>query len=121
MKVYCFGNEFLENDSLAKEIADTISIPGIEFIKCNDPSEVVLDSGEIIILDVVEGISDVIVIEDLDKLKENNLVSLHDFDLSFFLKLLKSINQVGKIKIIGIPMKGDKNKIKEEVIKKLQI
>ena len=121
MKVYCFGNEFLEEDSLAKELADTISISGIEFIKCNDPSEIVLDSGEIIILDVVEGIDEVILIDNIDQLKDNEIMSLHDFDLSFFLKLMKETGQIKKVKIIGIPMKGDKGKIKEAVVKRLQM
>ena len=116
MNIYCFGNEFLENDSLAKEIADSIFLKGVHFIKCNDPSEILLEEKQIIILDVVESIDKVILIEDIDRLKDNHIMSLHDFDLSFFLKLMKGIDQIGKVKIIGIPMKGNKEKITKEVI-----
>ena len=116
MKVYCFGNEFLENDSLAKEIADEISVSGVEFVKCESPEEIFSEKGQIVILDVVEGISEAILIEDIDQLKDNKIISLHDFDLSFFLKLKKEIGEIKKIKIIGIPMRGDKEKIKEKII-----
>jgi Ni,Fe-hydrogenase maturation factor len=120
MNVYCFGNEFLENDSLAKEIADEINIEGVEFIKCNDPSEL-LEETDILILDVVEEIDKVIVIDDIEQLKNNSIMSLHDFDLSFFLKLMKQTSQLKQFKIIGIPMKGDKEKIKTEVIKNIKM
>ena len=116
MKIYCFGNEFLDYDSLAKELADQISLPGIEFIRCNSPEDIFLEEKHIIILDVVEGIDKTILITDPDQLKDNNIVSLHDFDLSFFLKLMKETKQIKKISIIGIPMKGDKQKIKKEII-----
>ena len=121
MKVYCFGNEFLKEDSLAKEIADSISIEGVEFVKCSDSSEIFLQEKEIVILDVVEGISEVVVFDDIDKLKDNSIVTLHDFDLGFFLKLMKGIDQIGKVRIIGVPMKGDKERIKKDVIKKIQM
>lgn len=120
MKIYCFGNEFLEDDSLAKEIADEIKIEGIEFIKCNSPEELFLEEDQINILDVVEGISEVILIEDINQLRENNLLSLHDFDLGFFLKLMKGAKQIKKVKIIGIPVRGDKEEIKKGVMNKIK-
>lgn len=117
MKIYCFGNEFLENDSLAKEIADEIKIDGVSFIKCDSPTDIVLEEKEIIILDVVEDIDKTIIIDDINQLKDNKIYSLHDFDLSFFLQLMKKTNQINKVRIIGIPMKGNKENIKEDIIK----
>lgn len=117
MKIYCFGNEFLENDSLAKEIADEIKIDGVSFIKCDSPTDIVLEEKEIIILDVVESIDKTIIIDDINQLKDNKIYSLHDFDLSFFLQLMKKTNQINKVRIIGIPMKGNKENIKEDIIK----
>ena len=119
MKIYAFGNEFLENDSLAKIIADKIDIPGIEIIKAVDPSEIFLEEDKIIILDVVENLKEVILIENIDELKANNMNSLHDFDLGYFLKLMKSMGQIKKVMIIGIPMKGDNEVILKEVISKI--
>ena len=117
MKVYCFGNEFLKEDSLAKGLADEIQIDGIEFVKCNSPDDVLDETDEIVILDAVEGINKIIIINDLNQLKTDKLMSLHNFDLSFFLKLMEKIGKIKKIKIIGIPMKGDKEKIKQQVIR----
>ena len=117
MKIYCFGNEFLENDSLAKEIADEIKIDGVNFLKCDSPTDIVLEEKEIIILDVVESIDKTIIIDDINQLKDNKIYSLHDFDLSFFLQLMKKTNQINKVRIIGIPMKGNKENIKEDIIK----
>jgi len=119
MKIYCFGNEFLEYDSLAKEMADEIKIPDIEFKKCCSPEDIFLEEDKIIILDVVEGIKDVILIDNIDQLKDNQISTLHDFDLSFFLKLKKELGELKEVKIIGIPMEGDKEKIKEEIKKKI--
>ena len=119
MKIYAFGNEFLENDFLAKEIVDSIDIKGVEFVKANDPSEIFLEEDRIIILDVVEGINDVILIDDLDQLKSGSINSLHDFDLGYFLKLMKSIDQIKNVIIIGIPMNGDKDVIVRDVISKI--
>ncbi|MEA2036226.1 MAG: hypothetical protein U9O94_01860 [Nanoarchaeota archaeon] len=118
MKVYCFGNEFLKEDSLAKEIADSIKIEGVKFIKCNSPEDIFESEQErIIILDVVEDIEKVILIEDLEQLKDNKIISLHDFDLSFFLKLMKEMGKIKKVQIIGIPMKGNKENMRGEIRK----
>ncbi len=120
MNIYCFGNEFLEEDSLAKEIVNEIHLKDVSFIKCNSPEELFQEKDQINILDVVEGIEKTILIKDLDQLKENNVLSLHDFDLSFFLKLMKEAKQIRNVKIIGIPMKGDREKIRLDIISKIK-
>ncbi len=115
--ILCFGNEFIKQDSLAKELADELTIPNHKFIKCNSPNELLNIKGDIIIMDVVKGIDKVIIIKDLDQLKTNKLYSLHDFDLAFFLKLMKETGKISSIKIIGIPQKGNKEKIKQQIKK----
>ena len=119
MIVYCFGNEFLEYDSLAKQIADEIKIEGIELLKCDSLEEIFESKGDIVILDVVDKIDKVIEIDDVEKLDNEMVGSLHDFDLGFFLKLMKKMDQIKEVKIIGIPMKGDKVAIKKEIESKL--
>jgi len=123
MKIYCFGNEFLKEDSLAKEFADELDVEGVEFVKCSSPEEVFEEnSDKIVILDVVEGVNEVILIDNLSQLQTGNMVSLHDFDLAYFLKLMRRMGSLKEIRIIGIPMKGDKEKIKngvEDIIKKI--
>jgi Ni,Fe-hydrogenase maturation factor len=114
--VLCYGNEFIKEDCLAKEIADEISIPDVEFIKSDSLNDVICNKDcNVFILDVVRNSNKVIMINDIDQLKEHKLVSLHDFDLAFFLKLMKGLGNIHEVKIIGIPQKGDKNEIIYEI------
>ncbi|MEM4264084.1 MAG: hypothetical protein QW666_04310 [Candidatus Woesearchaeota archaeon] len=114
MKIYCFGNEFIKQDSLAKKLADEIKIKGVELVKADSLEGI---NGDIVILDVVKGIKDVMIIDNLEKIKEFHPVSAHDFDIGTELKLRKAIGDIGKVTIIGIPMKGNKEEIKEKVKK----
>ncbi len=107
-KIYCFGNEFIKEDSLAKKISDEIKINGFDFVKCETLEDL---EGDIIILDVVKGIKDVTLINNLDEINDARFVSSHDFDLGTELKLRKAVGQFKKIKIIGIPQSGDKGRI----------
>ncbi len=118
MKVLlCFGNELIEQDSLAKKLADKIKMKDVEVIKCNDPEECfeAFRKKEIFILDVVKNLKEVKLIKDLNKLKTHSLDTLHDFDLAFFLKLMKETGQMKDIKIIGIPMEGDEDKLVKKI------
>lgn len=124
-KVLCFGNEFFGKDKIAKEIAEEIKIPGVEFIKCDTPEKFFFTNffnknknyKNLFILDVAKNIKKVTLIEDLNKIKNIKSITLHDFDLSFFLKLKKELEKDFKIKIICIPMKGNKKKIIGEIKK----
>ncbi len=112
MKIYCFGNEFIKEDSLAKKLADEIKIKGVEFVKADSLEGI---DGDIVILDVVKGIKDVTIIDDVEKIKEFHPISAHDFDIGTELKLRKAIGEIGKVTIIGIPMQGKIAEIKEKV------
>ena len=109
-KIYVFGNEFLEEDSFAKKIADRLE--GYEFIKCDDPSQI-LGEKDLVIMDVVRGIDDPQLLT-VDQLKDREIVSGHDLDLQFFLKLLDQLGDL-KVKIIGVPVKGDEEEIVQKV------
>lgn len=116
-RVLCFGNEFLKKDSLAKKLADEIKVEGFEFIKSDNADDVLNYSGsdELYIMDVVENIKKTVLIKNIDDLKGSRICTLHDFDLGFYLKLLKEIGKIKEIKIIGIPQKGDAEEIKKDV------
>jgi len=115
--LYVFGNEYLKNDSFAKKISKIIANK-IKVVLCTAP-EILLESNEkeIIILDVIKNIKKIIIITDISKIKTSKIISLHDFDLGFFLKLMKEMKINKKIKIIGIPCKGNAAKIAKEVEK----
>jgi len=117
--LYVFGNEYLESDSFAKEMAEELKEKARITI-CTTP-DLLLDAEEeeIIILDVIKNVKETTVITDAAQLKINKLVSMHDFDLAYFLELMKQLGMAKKIKIIGIPESGDKKKIVKEIIKYL--
>ena len=109
----CFGNEFVEEDSLAKKLADELKLDGVEFIKCDSLNGI---NGDVVVLDVVKGIDDVRLIP-LEKIKDFHPVSMHDFDLGTELKLRKSVGEINNVTIIGIPMQGNKEDIKQGITK----
>jgi hypothetical protein len=113
--VLCFGNELLEGDNLAKELADEMHIQGYRFIKCNAPEEIMDYSQNkmIYLMDVVIGLDKVQFI-DIGDIKATRSVSLHDIDVGFIINLLKKIEKLPKMKIIGLPNR-DKEKVKAEV------
>lgn len=117
MKIFCFGNEFFKEDSLAREIAEEAKIPGVEFIPCDDPEEIFQYEGEgreLFILDVAD-VKETTLIENLDKIKELKPSTSHDLDLGFFLKLMEKLGRSIEVKIICVPSKGNKEKIIKEI------
>jgi len=114
MKIHCLGNEFLKCDSIAKKIADTLQISGIEFVKTDSLEGI---KGDIVILDAAEGIKKTTIITDLDKIQTIYPVSAHDFDLGTELKLRKATGDIEKVTIIAVPMDGNEEEIKEEIKK----
>jgi len=57
----------------------------------------------LIILDAVKGISEANLITDLEQLKSENVVSMHDFGLSLNLKLIDKLGLLDSVMIFGIP------------------
>lgn len=102
-KIYVFGNEFFEGDEVAKELAKLIKNPKFEFIFAESPNEILNANGELIILDVVKGITEVKLLENIDELVLENSVTCHDLDLGFYLKLMQTTGQITQVKIIGLP------------------
>jgi len=113
-KIYVFGNEYLEEDKLSCEVSRHLE--GYKTIHCRSPDELLeAEEDEILILDVVKNIKEPIVIKDINKIKTNNMLSLHDFDVGYFLKLIREMGMNKKIKIIGIPPQGNIKEIAKKV------
>ena len=119
MKILVFGNSLEEKDSLALKIMPRLreEFPQVEF-KEFDPTENLeeeIENGKLRILDVVEGINKVIIIKDIEQLKQDKIYSMHDFDLGFNLKLLHKIGKLKEVEIIGLPMKMKEEEAIEKV------
>jgi Ni,Fe-hydrogenase maturation factor len=118
IRIYTLGNLLLEEDKLALEVAEALQgrISGIEFVEF-DPIETV--EGDVWFMDVVKGIKDVLLVEDacFDRQK---VYSMHDFDLSHMLAMLKKAGKVKSFKMVAIPFGMDKDEAIEKVSKLLK-
>ncbi|MBR9679076.1 MAG: hypothetical protein GON13_02305 [Nanoarchaeota archaeon] len=90
MSILCFGSK-VSGDDLAWRVGDVLG-----FKNSNNVHE--LKNGDVVV-DVVWGLSDVRFVK-LNELKSHKAVSVHDFDLGTYLRLMKGIL---KVKVIGIP------------------
>ncbi|HII72212.1 TPA: hypothetical protein HA265_05650 [Candidatus Woesearchaeota archaeon] len=118
--ILCFGNPYIESDSLALQVADHFQhhpIKDVEFVKCIAPDEVFnyVDK-DFYILDVVQGIKEVTMIDDIDVLANEPKATAHDFDLGFFLRMMKEMGRLKKVRIIGIPMGKKVEGLKEKIV-----
>jgi hypothetical protein len=98
----------LEKDNIALKLLPKLkkAFPKIEFVEI-DPNENFNPPQDeaLYIIDTVDGIESVRVFCDLKSFSKHRLISPHDYDLLFHLKLLNKLNKLPKeIKIIGVPM-----------------
>ena len=121
MIIYIFGNLLLDYDNLPLKLKPELEkeFPGISFVE-KDPSENLHPKNKkLIIIDTVEGIKDIEIITDIDKIKTNPIYSLHDFDLGMTLRLLQEIGDLEEVLIFGVPAQGNKEKILKNLINAL--
>ena len=107
MTIYIFGNPLLDKDAVAPSLVKPLSksFPQITF-KISDPNEDFPPPGvrHPIILDAVKGLREVSILRFRDlKSLEKSPVSPHDYDLLMHLSLLKKMDRIDEITIIGIP------------------
>ncbi|MFW6285721.1 MAG: hypothetical protein ACOC16_00960 [Nanoarchaeota archaeon] len=120
-KVFCFGNEYFDGDEIAKELSKKIKNSDFEFIIAQSPTEILNIEKELIILDVAKGIKKVQLLTDTSKLEYFHSTSVHDLDLSFFLKLMQETGKINDVKIIALPFGNkDYEYLKNEVEKILK-
>jgi len=117
-KILVFGNPYLKEDNLAVKVGKKLNIKGFEVVLCSKPDELLNhDLNNSVILDVAKGIETVTLFDDVDSLEFSVIFSLHDFDLSYFLKLLKETGKLERVNIIGIPQMYDEERAAAEVLK----
>jgi len=109
MKVHVFGNPALPMDCLAVELARAAArkAAGIDFVECASPELLLEDENDyLVLLDAVKGLKEVRLFEGTAAVQAPHLVSLHDFDLGYFLKLLEGLGKTKRILVVGVPMEG---------------
>ena len=124
--IYCFGNPDLEEDKIALELADEfnndteLTLKGFEFEKATNADFFLNENYEdknIVIIDAVKGKINIKIINNLDELKTTKTTTMHDFDLGNTLKLLKELDKIKDVTIIGIPYGKGLSKMDKENVK----
>lgn len=115
--IYVLGNPLEPDDRPAVKLIPQLKkkFPQINFIRFDPTEEFPQNNKELIIIDTVAGIADVKKFDDLNRWVMSPRVTVHDYDLPLTLGLLKKLGKIKKFTIIGIPQKGKKEKILEEI------
>ena len=125
MNVYVFGNEYVEEDKRAIEVARELenTVGGISFVLV-DPNEDVpfVNEPQVVVLDTVQAIRDVALVEGvgIEGLLLSPRGSVHDFDLAFQLRYLEKLGKLGEVTVIGIPQEGEVDHLRiKSILRKL--
>ncbi|MCX8178244.1 MAG: hypothetical protein N3D75_00220 [Candidatus Aenigmarchaeota archaeon] len=116
-KILVFGNPLVRKDSLPPSLITTLQkkFPKIEFKEFDAVEDLQKEGRNLYILDSVEGISKVELITNIDILEVNRILSVHDFDLAYTLKLMKNTNMIDRVTIIGVPINISKQEAIDQV------
>ncbi len=122
MKILIFGNPLIEEDSIPIKLIPFLKeeFPSIEFKEFETEEEIKDEGRNLIIIDSIQDIEKTIIVENLNQLKSQKIVSMHDFGLSYNLKLLKKVGYIDSIKIIGVPQKISIQKALKQVKKAIK-
>lgn len=107
MKVLVFGNPLAAIDSAAVKIAEKLDgkIPGVSFVRFDTAEDLEKECPRLLILDVVVGLSKPRLVTLSELQLAAKPLSLHGFDLTWNLLLLKKLGRLKSATIIGIPPK----------------
>lgn len=120
-KIYCFGNEYIEDDDIAKLLARKIQkYKNFTFVIAESPMEILKENEEIWILDIAKGITKTQILTNPKHLELASSLSCHDLDLGFYLKLLTETEKIKKVNIVALPYGANNlEKLEKEVKEKL--
>lgn len=107
VKVYCLGSS-VSGDELALKFVGK-RILDFEFVKYSE--EV---SEEMILMDVVKGVSKVTVLG-LDEFLARNPVTVHDFDIGTELRLRMTVGEIKKVSVICLPFGWNYGQVLEKL------
>lgn len=122
-KILVFGNPLVPADSLALRILPALRkrFPKVEFIELDGIDDLYEYGRNLAVLDVAAGIKTVSVVDDLDDLELPRVLSMHDFDLAWNLKILLKAGMIDSVRIIAIPQGMDETKAKTQATEKITL
>lgn len=117
MKILVFGNPLVREDSLPLRIVKQLRqrFPSVEFKEFDSAENLEEEGRNLIILDAAKGIEDIILLEDIESIRLSSRYSMHDFDLSITLRLLKKLDAIDSVKIIAVPADYEADEAIEEI------
>ena len=123
MKILVFGNPLVKEDSLAFKLLGPLAskFPEVEFKEFDSAENLESEGRDLFILDVAKGIDKVTLLNGLDDIEITHAYSMHDFDLSVTLRILKKIKVIDSVRIIALPVDYDEKKALKEAIKIISI
>jgi Ni,Fe-hydrogenase maturation factor len=121
MMLYVLGNPLVAADSVPLILASrlTPAFPQLTVVEI-DPTEDFIPEPDALILDTVLGVSQTTVFHSLDDFMPHQMVSPHDYDLGFHLRLLQKIGKLSAITIIGIPANMSIDSAEAEVVAEIK-
>ena len=116
MIVYVFGNPDLPEDSLPLRILPALQkeLPQAQFV-VKDPNEDWDVPEDLVVLDTVQGITDVTIFNDLTSFAATPRVTMHDFDALTNLRYLQKLGKIKKVTVVGIPAEMAENMAVQKV------
>ncbi len=114
MTISIFGNPIVEKDSVLVHLLPVLQQEFSQHVFIHqDPTEnLTIPKEDWIILDAVQGLSDIHVFTSLDDfLAPTRDAGVHGYDLYTELKLLEKLNKLPNYKIIGVPMGWGEEKV----------
>ena len=120
MRIFIFGNEDLEMDSLPVKMLPELkeNFPQHEFI-FQDPNEEWDLDEPFFVIDTVEGLPEPHTFNGVDAFEDTPKLSMHDFDALSNLRFLKKLGKLPEVKVIGLPVEISKQRALKFISKQL--
>lgn len=116
--VYVVGNAVDPRDRLPMRLLPSLRrrCPNIAFRPFDPTEEFPLHTPHLVLIDTAEGISRVTLFSDLNRFSLSPRVTVHDYDLSIHLSLLKKLGKLEKLTIVGIPISGSRKNVLNDLV-----
>jgi hypothetical protein len=111
--IYFCENNIETKDQLPKGLIVKLQkrFPTINFLHFDPNEEFVKPEKDLVIIDTVYGIKEIRIFKNLQHLQLSPRVTMHDYDLSIHLGIMKKLGKINKIKIVAIPINITTNQI----------